>query len=238
MQAVRLVQPEAKIDTAPSQPRPPRRTRRRGLLAPDLVHQALKQSFIMLRPDIQWANPVMFVVEVGALLTLLFVLKALVADSASQVPVTYFIALDAWLFLTVLFANFATALAEARGKAQAESLRRTRRDTPDYRLRLNNTIEEVSSALLKLGDRVVVEAGQTIPGDGEASPRFSTAARAFSTKSRIAVCPVFMSTSPCWMAWKPAIGWPNCRRCCANSTDRSTIADARPRAIAATTRRS
>jgi K+-transporting ATPase ATPase B chain len=75
----------------------------------------------MLRPDIQWSNPVMFVVEIGAVLTLLFVIQAAIGHSISQVPITYFIALDAWLFLTVLFANFATALAEARGKAQAES---------------------------------------------------------------------------------------------------------------------
>ena len=120
-------------------------------LAPELVRAALKQSFVMLRPDIQWTNPVMFVVEVGALLTLLFVVQALVVGSASQVPVTYFIALDVWLFLTVLFANFATALAEARGKAQAESLRRTRRDTPAYRLRANDTIEEVSSMRAEAG---------------------------------------------------------------------------------------
>jgi len=167
MQAVRSVQPAWEIETAPRQPRPPRRTRRQELLAPEMVRQALKQSLIMLRPDVQWSNPVMFVVEVGALLTLLFVVDALVTGSATQVPVTYFIALDAWLFLTVLFANFATALAEARGKAQAESLRRTRRDTPAYRLRSNNSVEEVSSAVLKPGDRVVIEAGQVIPGDGE-----------------------------------------------------------------------
>src|ERR1700738_320651 len=104
----------------------------------------------MLRPDIQWANPVMFVVEVGAFLTLLFVIQALSGRASTQVPVTYFVALDAWLFLTVLFANLATALAEARGKAQAESLRRTRRDTPAYRLRGSDTVEEVSSADLKL----------------------------------------------------------------------------------------
>jgi len=137
------------------------------LLEPDLVRAALKQSFVMLRPDIQWKNPVMFVVEVGAFLTLLFVVQALVVGSTSQVPVTYFIALDAWLFLTVVFANFATALAEARGKAQAESLRRTRRDTPAYRVRPDNVIEEVSSMALRPGDRVAVTAGQIIPGDGE-----------------------------------------------------------------------
>jgi K+-transporting ATPase ATPase B chain len=158
--------PPTRVPTAQA-PRPARRTRRQGLLAPELVRAALKQSFVMLRPDIQWTNPVMFVVEVGAFLTLLFVVQAIFAGSSSQVSVSYFIALDFWLFLTVLFANFATALAEARGKAQADSLRRTRRDTPAYRLRSNNTIEEISSAVLKPGDRVAVVAGQIIPGDGE-----------------------------------------------------------------------
>ena len=79
----------------------------------------------------------------------------------------YFIVLDIWLFLTVLFANFATALAEARGKAQAESLRRTRRDTPACRLKPGEGIEEVSSTELRPGDRVIIEAGQVVPGDGE-----------------------------------------------------------------------
>ena len=74
---------------------------------------------------------------------------------------------DIWFFLTILFANFATALAEARGKAQADSLRRTRRDTTAYFLNDEGNIEEISSAVLKRGDKVVVEAGQTIPGDGE-----------------------------------------------------------------------
>ena len=165
---MQAVQTAGKIETAPRQPRPSRRVRRASLLAPELVRAALKQSFVMLRPDIQWKNPVMFVVKVGAFLTLLFIAQAAWGKETSQVPITYFIALDAWLFLTVLFANFATALAEARGKAQADSLRKTRRDTPAYRLRRgNDTIEEVSSMALKSGDRVVVEAGQIIPGDGE-----------------------------------------------------------------------
>jgi K+-transporting ATPase ATPase B chain len=72
-----------------------------------------------------------------------------------------------WLFLTVLFANFATALAEARGKAQAESLKKARYDTTAYRLLAKGAVEEVSSTALKTGDRVVVVAGQTIPGDGD-----------------------------------------------------------------------
>jgi len=145
---------------------PTRRVKREDLFAPDLVRAALKQALVMLRPDIQWKNPVMFVVEVGAVLTLLFILQSAAGGSSSQVALTYFIALDAWLFLTVLFANFATALAEERGKAQAESLRRTRRDTPAWRLGPTG-VEPVSSTDLEAGDTVVVLAGQVIPGDGE-----------------------------------------------------------------------
>ncbi len=146
---------------------PPRRVRRMALFAPEVVRPALKQAFMMLRPDIQWENPVMFVVEIGAFLTLLFVIQAAIGQSSSQVPITYFIALDVWLFLTVLFANFATALAEARGKAQAESLRKTRVETPAFRLRGKDSIEEVFSSALRPGDWVVVMAGQVIPSDGE-----------------------------------------------------------------------
>src|ERR1700723_635551 len=87
--------------------------RRRDLFSSQIVVTALKESFVMLRPDIQWKNPVMFVVEIGAFLTLLFVIKAAMGKAVSQVSINYFIALDVWLFLTVLFANFATALAEA-----------------------------------------------------------------------------------------------------------------------------
>ena len=150
----------------PEHPRPPRRARDHRLFEPKIIREALKESFVMLRPDLQWSNPVMFVVEIGAVLTLLFIIQAVVTTSVSQVAITYFIALDFWLFLTVLFANFATALAEARGKAQAESLRRTRSETPAYRIR-GSSIEEVLSTDLKPGDRVVVVAGQVIPSDGE-----------------------------------------------------------------------
>jgi potassium-transporting ATPase ATP-binding subunit len=149
------------------QPRPQRRMKRQPLLERETALAALKQAFIMLRPDTQWKNPVMFVVEVGAFLTLLYIVQAAWGREASEVPLSYFIWVDAWLFLTVLFANFATALAEARGKAQAESLRKTRRDTAAYRFNAMGTIEEISSAALKMGDRVAVQAGQTIPGDGE-----------------------------------------------------------------------
>src|SRR5438105_2381749 len=143
-----------------------RTSRRQGLFAPDLLKAALKQSFVMLRPDIQWKNPVMFVVEVGAVLSVLFTIAAIFGASG-RTPVTYLLALDVWLFLTVLFANFASALAEARGRAQADALRKTRQETPAYRLRDDGQIEDTVSTALQAGDRVVVEAGQIIPGDGE-----------------------------------------------------------------------
>jgi potassium-transporting ATPase ATP-binding subunit len=152
----------SEIGTMPSEPGAPRRERRLPLLTWETGWAAFKQSIVMLRPDIQWANPVMFVVEVGAVLTFLFIFTATTASVAR-----YFISLDAWLWVTVLFANFATALAEARGKAQADSLRRTRRDTIAHRLTSDGDIEQVSSTQLRPGDKVVVEAGQVIPGDGE-----------------------------------------------------------------------
>lgn len=160
--------PAVPISPPPTEdPQLPRRRRSMPLITGELFWYSLKRSFIMLRPDIQWSNPVMFVVEVGAILTLVFVINAAMGKSQLLVPLTYFIALDAWLFLTVLFANFATALAEARGKAQADSLRRTRKDTIARRLLSAGRIEEVSSTELQAGDKVVVEAHEVIPGDGE-----------------------------------------------------------------------
>jgi K+-transporting ATPase ATPase B chain len=171
MEPSKSIQPQFQVvppePTRPPEDWTPRRARKMDLFAPDLVWPALRQAFVMLRPDIQWANPVMFVVEIGAFLTLGFVLQAAIGQSQSQVPITYFIALDIWLFLTVLFANFATALAEARGRAQADSLRKARRDTPAFRLRGKDTIEEVPSSELRPDDLVVVQADQMIPGDGE-----------------------------------------------------------------------
>src|SRR6266511_1243757 len=168
-----------------------RLSRRQGLFAPDLLRAAFKQSFVMLRPDIQWKNPVMFVVEVGTVLTLLYTVAALFGWGSGQASLGYLIALDIWLFLTVLFANFASALAEARGKAQADTLRKTRQETPAYRLqpdqdpelvlrstgmasvvgasggRDRGAVEPTVSTALREGDLVIVEAGQIIPGDGE-----------------------------------------------------------------------
>ncbi len=144
-----------------------RRLTARSLFEKDIVISAAKHAFTMFRPDIQWKNPVMFVVEIGALLTLGFIIQLLWTGEVSQTPISYFISLDAWLFVTIWFANFATALAEERGKAQADSLKKTRRDTIAYRLNSDDSIDEVSSTSLRRGDKVVVQAGQIIPGDGE-----------------------------------------------------------------------
>jgi potassium-transporting ATPase ATP-binding subunit len=155
-------------EVPPQQPSRYRKFARQGaLLAPETFGPALKQAFVMLRPDIQWKNPVMFVVEIGAFLTLFYLIQAALGKSESQVSTGYFVALDVWLFLTVLFANFATALAEERGKAQADSLRKTRRETIAYRLVRGDKFEQVASRQLKPGDRVIVKAGQIVPGDGE-----------------------------------------------------------------------
>src|SRR5580700_11293349 len=152
--------PGAVDDPSPEELKLSRRaTRRYGLFAPHLMRAALKQSFVMLRPDIQWKNPVMFVVEVGTVLSVVFTVAQLFGYS-SQVRLSYLFALDIWLFLTVVFANFATALAEARGKAQADSLRRVRRDTTAYLLKSSGALTKVSSSILKRGDKVVVETGQ------------------------------------------------------------------------------
>jgi K+-transporting ATPase ATPase B chain len=140
---------------------------RQRLFSGALALSALKQSFLMLRPDVQWRNPVMFVVEVGAALTLVFILNAAFGGTKGPFSLGYFIALDIWLWLTVLFANFATAFAEERGRAQAAFLRKTRVSTPAFRVRADGSTEKVSSVELRPGDLIVVEAGQVIPGDGE-----------------------------------------------------------------------
>src|SRR5437879_4806344 len=110
-------------------------SRRKGLFAPELLKAALKRAFVMLRPDILWKNPVMFVVEVGTALSVVYTIYKAIEPGSTQATMGYLIAVDVWLLLTVLFANFAEALAEARGKAQAGALRKTRQETPAWRVR-------------------------------------------------------------------------------------------------------
>ena len=102
-----------------------RASRQLSLFAPDLLKQAFGRALVMLRPDLMWKNPVMFVVEVGTALSILYTAYKVIDPGSSMASLGYLIALDIWLFLTVLFANFAEALAEARGKAQADALRKT-----------------------------------------------------------------------------------------------------------------
>ena len=145
-----------------------RQTRRLRLFEPALVKMAIKKSFVMLDPREMYRNPVMFLVEVGTVLTAIVTVQSIVNGAAFGL-IVYQAALTVLLLLTVLFANFASALAEARGKAQADSLRATRADTPAFRLhRLGSDEGEiVSSTKLRTGDLVVVETGQVIPSDGE-----------------------------------------------------------------------
>ena len=124
-----------------------RHSRKAGLFEPELLKTAFRQSLIMLRPDIQWKNPVMFVVEVGTVLTAIYTIAKLFGYQ-SAAGVGYLLALDFWLVATLLFANFASAIAEARGKAQADALRKTRRSTPARRLRPDGSMEETVSTAL------------------------------------------------------------------------------------------
>lgn len=135
------------------------------LFEPALVQTALKQSFIKLDPRVMLRNPVMFTVEIGTLI-MAYVTVYSMSNSGQGSPIyNFFIFLI--LLLTVLFANFAEAIAEARGKAQADSLRKTREETPAKVLLSNGEIEIRSSNQLKRSDVFVCVAGDTIPTDGE-----------------------------------------------------------------------
>ncbi len=135
-----------------------------GLLDPKMLWKSLPDAFRKLDPRVQLHNPVMFVVEIGSVLT---TYSAIIHSSAFAWTIT------AWLWLTVLFANLAEAVAEGRGKAQAETLRRTKQETVARRLvdwqpgQASPREEEVPGTQLAVGDVVVVEPGQFIPGDGD-----------------------------------------------------------------------
>ena len=135
------------------------------LFEPALVQTALKQSFIKLDPRLMVRNPVMFTVEVGTLVMAYVTVYSFNNTGQGSFLYNFFIFLV--LLLTVLFANFAEAIAEARGKAQADSLRKTREETPAKVLLANGTVEIRSSNQLKKGDIFVCETGDTIPTDGE-----------------------------------------------------------------------
>ena len=138
----------------------------KGSLTPDIIKDALKGSFIKLDPRYMIKNPVMFVVEIGFFITTLLSVFPNILGEAG-VPRTYNVIVAVILFVTVLFANFAESVAEGRGKAQAETLKKTQKDTEAHILNDDGTITVVSSGSLKCGDIVLVKAGEIIPGDGE-----------------------------------------------------------------------
>jgi K+-transporting ATPase ATPase B chain len=154
----------------------------RSLFEPTIVRQAVVGSFRKLNPRHQVKNPVMFVVWVGCVVTTILLLQALAG--AGEAPAWFILSITVWLWFTVLFANFAEAMAEGRGKAQADSLKMTRREltakklgTVDSRIehhavrnrqfKRGDTVSVLSANQLKPGDVFLVEAGDFIPADGE-----------------------------------------------------------------------
>jgi K+-transporting ATPase ATPase B chain len=133
------------------------------LWSSSIVRPAIVDSFRKLNPRIMAKNPVMFVVEVGSVVTA----ALLIADAMHHRPIGFNLQITLWLWFTVLFANFAEAVAEGRGKAQADTLRRAKAETMAQKYRPDGTTEAVSSTRLRRGDVIRVEAGQFIAGDGE-----------------------------------------------------------------------
>jgi potassium-transporting ATPase ATP-binding subunit len=142
-------------------------TSQRTLLDPQILAGAALASLRKLAPQHVAKNPVMFVVEIASVVTTLIWLRDAMAPAAGAAPAWFSFAVSAWLWFTVIFANFAEAVAEGRGQAQAASLRRMRKETVARRLRADRSEEAVPASHLRRGDLVVVEAGELIPGDGE-----------------------------------------------------------------------
>src|ERR1039457_6341811 len=143
------------VVTDPVSLMPKKGSRARPLFAPPIVKRALKDSFVKLNPRTMMKNPVMFVVEVGAAMTTILAARD-IAASAANAGFTFQITL--WLWFTVLFANFAEAMAEGRGKAQADTLRKTKTETTARRM-VNGTgkTETVAATALRSGNIVLVE---------------------------------------------------------------------------------
>ncbi len=142
------------------------KAKERSLFDPEILRPAVLESFRKLVPQYVIKNPVMFVVEIGSVLTTLLCVRDLVAPMPEAQPLWFTASVSLWLWFTVVFANFAEAVAEGRGKAQAATLRKMRKETTARRL-INGREERVPASALRKGDVVVVEAGELIPGDGE-----------------------------------------------------------------------
>ena len=150
---------------------PKKLARSRPLFDPEIVQRATAASFAKLNPLTLLKNPVMFVVEVGAALTTVFVTRDTITGAGG---IRFGVQIALWLWFTVLFANFAEAMAEARGKAQADSLRKTKTDAIAKRLLPGGKVEQVPASALRAGDVVACTAGDLIPGDGEVSEGIAT----------------------------------------------------------------
>jgi potassium-transporting ATPase ATP-binding subunit len=144
----------------------PSRPRQLSLFDPAILRTAAAESLRKLDPRLVARNPVMFVVEVGSVLTTLLWLRDRLLHPAGAAPGWFTLSVSLWLWFTVVFANLAEAVAEGRGKAQADTLRRMRRETTARKL-AGGKEEQVPASSLRKGDEVLVEAGQVIPGDGE-----------------------------------------------------------------------
>jgi K+-transporting ATPase ATPase B chain len=129
-----------------------------------MLLRAVADAFYKLNPRALWTNPVMFVVEISAVLTTFFAIRDIAGGQSATI--WFDLQIAAWLWITVYFANFAEALAEGRGKAQAAALRHTRSETQAKKI-TGSTIEKTPSSQLRKGDVALVEAGDVIPGDGE-----------------------------------------------------------------------
>src|SRR5262245_6788947 len=132
-----------------------------------IVKRAIVDSFIKLNPRTMMKNPVMFVVEVGSVLTTLQLFRGIIRPIPGVTSLAFELQITLWLWFTVLFANFAEAMAEGRGKAQADNLRKTRTETTAHKLLPNGETQVVNATQLRKDDVVVVSAGEFIPGDGE-----------------------------------------------------------------------
>lgn len=140
---------------------------KKSFITKDIFKSSIKEAFKKLNPKVMIKNPVMFVVEIGVVITLILSIFPNIFGDGEGVSRGYNITVTVILLITVLFANFAEAVAEGRGKAQAESMKKTRKDTKAKILNKDGSVTSVSSADVKKGDIVLVENGDVIPNDGE-----------------------------------------------------------------------
>ena len=140
-----------------------------SIFDPAIIVPAIGQSFVKLNPATLARNPVMFVTEVGAVVTTVLLIRGGNGESFG-----FLLQITLWLWFTVLFANFAEAMAEGRGKAQADSLRKARTQTFANRISESGELEKVGAEQLRKGDMVLVKAGEFIPGDGEVTEGAAT----------------------------------------------------------------